>query len=1050
RDAEDHLLLLTLHHIATDGWSMGLLVRELAAFYQGETLEELPLQYADFALWQRRWLAGETLTQEVAWWRERLAGAPEEIPLPGDRPQAAAPSNRGESCRATLSLPAELGPLCRAQQTTLFMVLLAAFASLLSRWSGEEDLVVGTPIANRNRVETEGLIGFFLNMLPLRVRLEGQPTFADLLATVREGALAAYGHQDLPFEKLVEALQPSRHLGRTPLFQVSLTLQNTPFAPVEIPGLSWRPLPVGTGTAKFHLSLALTEVAGGLDGTLEYRTDLFERATMERLAGQLERLLSGAVEWPERRVADLSLLSEAERHQLVLEWNDSTADMGAPELIQDMFERQVERSPGDRALTFGESSLTYREVNSRANRLARWLVRQGVGPEVRVGIQCERSPDMVTAMIAVLKAGGAYVPMDPSYPPERLALVREDAGLSLVLSWRRLNELATSLDREPEVNPLATAWPDNAAYVIYTSGSTGRPKGVVVTHRNAANFFAAMDRRLGAGGHGVWLAVTSISFDISVLEILWTLARGFEVVLQPEAPALITEPILPSTPANSRELEFSLFYFGNGSGEEGEDSYRLLLEGARFADRHGFKAVWTPERHFHTFGGLYPNPAVTGAALATATEHVQIRAGSVVMPLQNPLRVAEEWAVVDRLSRGRAGISFASGWHVDDFVLAPESYKRRKDVMLGGIETVRRLWRGEAVQLPNGVGKEVQVRAHPRPFQSELPIWLTAAGNEETFRLAGQMKAGLLTHLLGQSLEELTAKVAVYRDAYRQAGGEGEGHVALMLHAFLGDDLEEVREVVREPFRNYLRSSSGLLRNLATSLGRNVDALTPEDEELLLDVAFNRYFETSGLFGTLDTCLRQLDRLREAGVDEVACLIDFGVEIEATLSSLERLYALKERSRASSPALPERVAVPVEEQISRHGVTHLQCTPSMARMLVSEPAGIEALGCLSHLLVGGEALPPALARQLREVVPGEVHNMYGPTETTVWSSSHRLDEVGETVPIGRPLLNTGLFLLDRSFAPVLPGAPGELFIGGRGVARGYLGRPDLTAERFVP
>ncbi|HVS00288.1 MAG TPA: amino acid adenylation domain-containing protein, partial [Thermoanaerobaculia bacterium] len=321
RGAEDHLLVLTLHHIAADGWSLGVLVHELAAFYQGETLEELPLQYADFALWQRQWLSGETLAQEVAWWREQLAGAPEEIPF--DRPRATVPFQQGRRCPADLPMPRELDTLCREQQATLFMVLLSAFAALLSRWSGEEDLVVGSPVANRSRVETEGLIGFFVNMLPLRIDLAGQPTFTALLARVRETALEAYAHQDLPFEKLVEALQPARHLGRTPLFQAAFALQNAPFTAAEVAGLSWSPRPLETETAKFDLTLVLEERGKELSGYLEYSRDRFDAAAGRRLLEHWRNLLDGGVADPRTRISDLTLLSGAELRQVTVEWNET-------------------------------------------------------------------------------------------------------------------------------------------------------------------------------------------------------------------------------------------------------------------------------------------------------------------------------------------------------------------------------------------------------------------------------------------------------------------------------------------------------------------------------------------------------------------------------------------------------------------------------------------------------------------------------------------------------------------------------------------------------
>ena len=320
------------------------------------------------------------------------------------------------------------------------------------------------------------------------------------------------------------------------------------------------------------------------------------------------------------------------------------------------------------------------------------------------------------------------------------------------------------------------------------------------------------------------------------------------------------------------------------------DRYRLLLDGARFADAHSFSAVWTPERHFDPFGGLYPNPSVTAAALAMITERVALRAGSVVLPLHDPIRVAEEWAVVDNLSGGRAGLAFASGWHANDFALAPDPsvYERRKEVMRAHIETVRRLWHGDTTRVANGVGREVELRTFPRPVQPELPIWLAAAGSPETFQLAGELGAGLLTHLLGQNLTELADKTAIYRRAWRAAGHTGDGQVTLMAHTYVGTDAQDVRELVREPFREYLRRSFGLVRSLAPSLGIDGEP-TEEDIEALLDHGFEHYYNGGALMGTVGECIAMAERIRETGVDEVACLIDFGMDVEQTMSSLELL-----------------------------------------------------------------------------------------------------------------------------------------------------------------
>jgi natural product biosynthesis luciferase-like monooxygenase protein/FkbM family methyltransferase len=589
----------------------------------------------------------------------------------------------------------------------------------------------------------------------------------------------------------------------------------------------------------------------------------------------------------------------------------------------------------------------------------------------------------------------------------------------------------------------------SSAYVLYTSGSTGAPKGVMVSHRNLAGFFAAMDRVLGTDP-GSWLAVTSISFDISALELLWTLTRGWKVVIQDDAGTYLA-PHLETLPrASRRPLDLSLFYFADAGGDQ-RDKYRLLLEGARFADENGFKAVWTPERHFHAFGGLYPNPSVTGAAVAAITKRVEIRAGSVVLPLHDPVRVAEEWAVVDNLSGGRVGVSFASGWHVNDFIFAPERFNSRKEEMLEGIETVRALWRGEAVRRTGGAGQEVEVRTLPRPIQPELPVWLTAAANPETFRIAGEIGARLLTHLLGQTLDEVKEKIAVYRTAWKAAGRPGEGSVTLMLHTYVGPDDAKARETVRGPFTEYLRSSFGLVENLAPTLGfGDPGNLSPADMDALLEHAFERYFETSGLFGSIETCRRTLDRLRAIGVDEVGCLIDFGIDTDTVLDGLRALASLQ------APGIESDFSLPA--QINRHEITHLQCTPSLAGLLASDPATLEGLTPLRTLLLGGEALPAPLATRLRESLPAaEIHNMYGPTETTIWSLTHPVqtdafgfDGINHRVPIGRPLANNTVRVLDGGLRPVPPGVPGEIYLGGDAVALGYWRSPERTAERFVP
>ncbi|HSK78869.1 MAG TPA: amino acid adenylation domain-containing protein, partial [Thermoanaerobaculia bacterium] len=547
---EESLLLLTLHHIVSDGWSLRLLAHELGEHYgafshgRPSPLPALEIQYGDYAVWQRGWLAGERLEAEIAHWRARLAGASPVLDLPLDRPRPAVMSDRGAS--HALELPPALLPglraLARRQGVTLFMAVLAAFQALLSRVSHAEDVSVGTPVAGRGQLRTEGLIGFFVNTLVMRTGLSGEPSFAALLARVREVALSAYSHQDLPFEKLVEELQPRRDLSYSPLFQVSFTLDGEPPPSLRLGNLAAVLWPLEQEMEKFDLSLTLGVKEEGLSGALSFRTGLFEGSTIERLAGHFTRLLAGAVEEPGLRLGELPLLSEAERGQL-LAWN--AAEAAGPETtLTALWEAQVARAPEAPAASFEGETLSYGELNRRANRLARHLRRLGVGPEVRVGMLCERSLEMVAGLLAILKAGGAYVPLDPSAPAERLAFFCRDSGLRvLVTDGReelppaqivvRLGAAEEALADEDDRDLETLAGPDNLCYVIYTSGSTGTPKGVLVRHGSVARLLSSSERWFGFGPGDVWTLFHSYSFDFSVWELWGALAYGGRLVMVP-------------------------------------------------------------------------------------------------------------------------------------------------------------------------------------------------------------------------------------------------------------------------------------------------------------------------------------------------------------------------------------------------------------------------------------------------------------------------------------------------------------------------------------
>ncbi len=555
--ARRYVLLLVIHHIVSDGWSIGVFIQELSSLYQalsvGESspLPELAIQYADFAVWQRQWLSGEVRHTHLNYWRSQLHGAPELLQLSTDRPRPVVQTYQGHTHNFTFNtdLTQKLQTLSLSVGTTLFMTLQAAFSTLLYRYSGQSDILVGTPIANRNRSEIEPLMGFFVNTLVLRTTFEENPNFKSLLAQVRETTLQAYEHQDVPFEQVVEALQPQRSLSHSPLFQVMFVWQNAPQSKVELPGVTLTQLNTESTIAKFDLTLSMSETDQGLLGSWEYNTDLFDGSTIERMATHFQNLCSAMVENPQVSVDEIPLLSAAERHQLLVTWNDTGCEYPTDKCIHQLFEEQVEKTPDAVAVVFENQQLTYLQLNTRANQLADYLLSVGVKAEVLVGICTERSLEMVVGLLGILKAGGAYVPLDPTYPQERLSYMFADSQLPILLTQRQLLEKLPQhqaqticLDEEDwqnfanysDDNPCQEVKSDNLAYIIYTSGSTGKPKGTMILHRGMVNYLSwcttAYNVATGVGS----TVNSSIAFDATITSIFSPLLVGRKVVLLPE------------------------------------------------------------------------------------------------------------------------------------------------------------------------------------------------------------------------------------------------------------------------------------------------------------------------------------------------------------------------------------------------------------------------------------------------------------------------------------------------------------------------------------
>ena len=549
--ADDHVLTINLHHIASDNLSKVILYRELGALYEAfssgsqSPLTELPIQYADYALWQRERLKGRLLDEQLAYWKAQLKGAPALLELPIDRPRPQIQKYHGAHQTHLLarSLLDDMKTLSQANGATLFMTLLTVFKLLLARYTLSEDILVATPAAGRTRIETENLIGFFVNTLVLRTNCSNNPSFTELLARVRATCLEAYSHQDMPFEKLVEELKPDRSLSYAPLVQVMFGQRLAGARKLSLRSLDITLIELASESATFDLYMGATETADGLYLSVEYNTGLFDEPTITRLLGHYQTLLEGIVANPEQRLSALPILTAAERHQLLVEWNNTATNYPNDRCVQQLFEAQVEKTPNAIAVVFQSEELTYAELNQQANRLSHHLITLGVGPEVLVALCVERSLEMVVALLGILKAGGAYLPLDPAYPKERLAFMLKDAQGPVLLTQQRLRAAlpehsarlvlldADDFSGYPASNRNTDLAPDNLAYVIYTSGSAGQPKGAMNTHRGIVNRLLWMQDAYRLNSADRVLQKTPFSFDVSVWEFFWPLLSGARLVV---------------------------------------------------------------------------------------------------------------------------------------------------------------------------------------------------------------------------------------------------------------------------------------------------------------------------------------------------------------------------------------------------------------------------------------------------------------------------------------------------------------------------------------
>lgn len=1043
----DIFLLMDIHHIINDGVSQQILINDLSALYNRTSLPVIDLSHKDYAEWLVNNVRQKEMAPQAQFWLDTFKAQPEPISLPLDFPRPAFKDDKGGYVDFYLQRQQleALKYLAGKNNATLFMVLFSAYSILLSKLSGQEDLVIGVPVAGRRHSDIENMAGLFINTLPVRCRIDGRDHVAEALGACRELLLRCFQNQDYPYEQLIEELKLERELSRNPLFDVMFFYENFETTSLQLSGIRSLPYEYVPPVSKMNLTLIVKEFPDTMRVRIEYSLSLFDATTIHQIGTYFLNIIDQIVESGEKKVADIDILPVADHNRILTEFNKTTGFYQQDATIVSLFRAAAAKDPDAICVIYEDVLLTYRELDHRSEELAgRLFADEGIGKGDFVAVLLPRSEELLIVLLAILKTGAAYVPLDPAFPAERIRHILNDSqAKALIADYTSFEELdykgifipAGSVSAGVKVPVPLQHIPDNndPCYLIYTSGSTGKPKGVVVKHRNVVNFFAGMNERIDRTGHDCLLAVTSIAFDISVLELFWTICHGIEVVIYPSDQDL--SGLDQYLKGENKSLDFSLFFFSSYNSAETE-KYKLVLEASEYADRKGFHAIWTPERHFHEFGGLYPNPSVLSAALAVRTKDIRIRSGSVVSPLHDVVRIAEEWSVVDNLSGGRVAISFASGWNPDDFVLAPGSFKQRQEQMFRQIQDLRTLWKGQTLLRKNGLDQEVEIKIYPRPVQEELPVWVTSAGSPETFRKAGEAGANILTHFLGQDADTLAENIRIYRDA-RAKKGYDAGKVTLMIHTYIGDDIKEAEDTVRGPFIEYLKSSIGLSRTIFEKAGFRENDLTEELKDRILAGSFRRYYTEGALIGTVESCAGMINKLKQIDVDEIGCLIDFGIDQAKVMEGLSRLAILKDRHAFPKVKLNRKV-------------TMMQSTPSFVNLLLSDQSSTRFLSSLQTILVGGEALPSALVTGLAKKNTGvKLYNMYGPTETTIWSCVEKIKFPIDKISIGKPILNTRVYVLDKYRKIVPPGVPGELFIGGDGVALGYWNKPQLTSERFV-
>lgn len=1033
--------LIQFHHAVLDGWSLASFNTEVFNTYaqlkEDKNYKPAPLKvfFKDLVIEE---IAEKNNPESINYWKEKLKDFNRLDIFNTDQVLST-----GTRIPFGLEKSLQIKEKALKDGLTYKNIAFGAVVYVLNMLALEDDFVAGVVSNNRPVIEDgDKVLGCFLNTLPLRLKFDQlkDMTWLEYFQYI-EAQMLELKIRDRSTLMEITKITGQREGTENPFFDVIFNHVDFQIVYKDLTGAKsqfQQKREVKTRNYEMsntYLDINFIDVRTGemmMEYALmrEFKSNISVEQFHEYFMNVMECFLNVAGE----KIIHHDIISAEERQKLLYHFNDTEKRFDASLSVTGLFDQQVKKHPEKHALAVKDQIYTYQQLDELSSRFANYLEGYGkIAEDELVAIKMPRSEWVVIAILAIWKSGGAYVPIDPAYPEDRTAFMEEDSNCRIIVDADMIAKFVKEKDQYAPVYTLQPQHQQSLAYMIYTSGSTGQPKGVMIEHAALTNFLHGMNDSLELDESDHLLALTTVSFDISILELFWTLCNGIKITIEKDNTDLYGfDRLMQHNP----EMDFSLFYFSSQNSDE-QDKYKLLMDSAKFGDENGFSAIWLPERHFHEFGGIFPNPSLLASAIAIITNNIRIHAGSVVLPLHDTIRVAEEWSVVDNLSHGRVALAIASGWHANDFVFKPEHYKTRREVMYQQIGELKQIWKGQPVKRINGSGNEVELNIYPKPIQPDIPIWITSAGSADTFRSAGKIGANLLTHMLGQDIRSLEENIKVYKEELALNGHDVQkASVTLMLHVYIGDDMDSVKQVAKEPFKNYLRSSIGLLKNLLSGMGVADTNMEEGELEDLLEMVFERYWNTSALFGTKESCGIMLRKLYEIGVTEIGCLIDFGIENEKVMAGLTYLNELKNEFNEKGN---------IREQ---EAITAMQITPSYLGALTEDNESGRFLKSLKHLIVGGEYFPEKLKKKLLDTTTASIYNMYGPTETTIWSASCRVESEKGNI-IGKPIANTQIYILNKNLQLCPTGVKGQLYIGGKGLSRGYHKQAEATSQKFI-